>query len=219
MRVASDGTVVYHSSDGGADAAVQTRADGTVRIQTITPNADGPHDFTYAFGEGVTPVLAEDGSVELVARPEDSPVGQIVGLIEQPWAVDATGRALETHYEVQGNELRQVVQADESVTYPVVADPRIGAGIGLHLYLNVLESGTFVGMAKTITALGGGLACAVYAKRVSAVPGAKVAVDKLCGLVSPAALYAFFKTLPSKLGPGYPCTEVPGTAARLQSSP
>lgn len=207
-EVATDGTVVFHASDGGADAAVQALADGSVRLQTITPDADATHAFSYAFGEGVRLVEGEQGTIDLVEDVPGLPGGQIVGVIDSAWAVDAAGVPVPTSYEVEGSVLRQVIRADESVTYPIVADPRIGAGLGLYLYLNKVEAGTFVGMAQSIAAVGAGAACIVYGKKVAAIPGAKLAVDKLCGYVSPAALFAFFKTLPSRLSTTYACSEV-----------
>ncbi|WP_457254699.1 hypothetical protein [Pedococcus sp. P5_B7] len=44
-----------------------------------------------------------------------------------PWAVDAVGRALPTHFEVRGQSLRQVVDTTDAV-YPVVMDPTVTSG-------------------------------------------------------------------------------------------
>jgi hypothetical protein len=60
--VASDGTVVFEDASGGSDVAVQSAVDGTLRVQTVIPDRTAEHEFTYAFGDGVTPVLQEDGS-------------------------------------------------------------------------------------------------------------------------------------------------------------
>lgn len=46
-----------------------------------------------------------------------------VGLIETPWAVDATGQALETHFEITNEGIRQVIETDENTSFPVIADP------------------------------------------------------------------------------------------------
>lgn len=75
---------------------------------------------------GITPV----GTVSVIDVYNNA-----VGAIDNAWAVDAAGVPVPRNYEVEGNVLRQVIHADESVTYPIVADPRIGAGLSLYLYL------------------------------------------------------------------------------------
>lgn len=42
-----------------------------------------------------------------------------------PWAVDAGGKHLSTHYEVVGTTVRQIVDRDSSTVYPVTVDPRV----------------------------------------------------------------------------------------------
>jgi hypothetical protein len=48
-------------------------------------------------------------------------------LISPPWAKDANGKSIITHYEIQDNTLIQVVKhGDSDTVYPVVADPTTG---------------------------------------------------------------------------------------------
>lgn len=54
----------------------------------------------------------------------------IVGVFQAPWAVDATGQTLPTRFEVQGEELVQVVDTSTAV-FPVVSDPLPLVGIAL----------------------------------------------------------------------------------------
>ena len=51
--------------------------------------------------------------------------GQIeVALVQAPWAVDASGADVATHYELADNAIVQVVDHSErEISYPVVADP------------------------------------------------------------------------------------------------
>lgn len=123
-QVASDGTVVFAATDGGASAAVQLLGDGSARLQTVTPDAAGPHEFTYTFGDGITPVLDEAGSVELV-QDLGNGVAMGVGTIEKPWASDASGEAVATKYRVEGDALVQVLEPGEAPRYPIVADPKV----------------------------------------------------------------------------------------------
>lgn len=77
------------------------------------------------------PELVPDG-FSLSVRPGGTvavldPEGRAVSVIEQPWAVDAHGRSLPTHYVVEGRTLRQVVET-EAAEYPIVIDPWVKAG-------------------------------------------------------------------------------------------
>lgn len=49
--------------------------------------------------------------------------GEIVGLIDAPWAVDANNVPVPTWYEVNGTTSTQVINHDANTSYPVVADP------------------------------------------------------------------------------------------------
>ncbi|MCH4161112.1 MAG: hypothetical protein LKF41_01135 [Bifidobacterium sp.] len=46
-----------------------------------------------------------------------------VAVIESPWAVDATGKQLDTHFEITDDGVRQVIETDDSTVFPVIADP------------------------------------------------------------------------------------------------
>ncbi|WP_146088090.1 hypothetical protein [Rathayibacter sp. AY1B5] len=43
--------------------------------------------------------------------------------VEKPWARDASGADVSTHFEVDGDYLRQIIESPEDVRYPLVADP------------------------------------------------------------------------------------------------
>ncbi|MCZ4302515.1 hypothetical protein [Microbacterium oxydans] len=116
-QVADDGTVVYSTNDGGGDAvAVQTLADGATRIQTVIGSPSSAHEFGYRM-DGYQPYQSDTGEVIFLNE-----AGEYIP-IAAPWATDANGDAVETRYEVRGDELFQVVVSNESTAYPVVADP------------------------------------------------------------------------------------------------
>lgn len=48
---------------------------------------------------------------------------ETIATIEQPWAFDATGQAIPTSYELNGNVLTQTVHTTSDTAYPVIADP------------------------------------------------------------------------------------------------
>lgn len=207
-KTADDGTVVYRQVGGDAAAAVQVLDDGAVRVQTITPDESGPHQFTYTFGEGITPVEAEGGTIELVRAVEGSPLRQIVGVVDEPWALDADGRSVPTAYTITGDALQQTLDPDESTAYPIVADPRVSVGVGVYLYLNRIEANATAAVSESVLRVGAGATCAVYGNRIT-VPGVKQLVQHLCGFVSAGAIYQYFNTLPAamKSWPNRACYE------------
>ncbi|MDR1440958.1 MAG: hypothetical protein LBJ02_00950 [Bifidobacteriaceae bacterium] len=119
--VAPDGSVVYEASDKGASVVVQTLDNGSVRLQTVSPDANSAKEFSYSFGAGVTPVIQKDGSVRLVEKKKG--VDTTVGTVAPAWAFDANGASVPTHYEVVGSDLVQVIEPSANAAYPIVADP------------------------------------------------------------------------------------------------
>lgn len=67
---------------------------------------------------------ANTAAAEMIGPTSNElPEGQsLVGVFQAPWAVDASGQALPTRFEVQGDELVQVVDTTDAV-FPVVSDP------------------------------------------------------------------------------------------------
>lgn len=110
--VADDGSIVYEDAGGGADAVAQALADGSVRIQTVTADSSGPHEFTYTFGSDTRPMVNDDGSISLV-RDHDGYAAYTVGEVDQPWAVDANGDSVSTEFRVVGYDLVQIVSPDD----------------------------------------------------------------------------------------------------------
>ena len=72
---------------------------------------------SWNFGVGTSLESMNDGGVIL------SQGGRPIGLIDAPWAVDAAGKQLPTHYEISGSTLTQVVDYPQGTAFPVVADP------------------------------------------------------------------------------------------------
>nr|WP_162933203.1 hypothetical protein [Corynebacterium lactis] len=96
--------------------------DGDVQRFMVVPDASAPHEHRFDVvvppdGEMVT---NPDGSVDVV----DSQ-GRVVDHVRRPWAFDAAGRPVKTWYEIdnQRGQLVQKVAPDQSVVYPIVADP------------------------------------------------------------------------------------------------
>ena len=130
-QVADNGSTIYAGVADSVDVSVEALADG-VRISTVLADAEAGSLFTYPLEEGVTAELNADKSISLFENVEatDPETGQVVtgqievALVQAPWAVDASGADVATHYELVDNAIVQVVDHTEGeITYPVVADP------------------------------------------------------------------------------------------------
>lgn len=158
----SDGTVAYAGTNGSANAVVPT-SDGVQMLTTIK-NAKAPTRYTYRVSvpDGGKVQVTEDGRA-VIADGD----GKVIGMVDVPWAKDANGTLVPTHYETDGATLTQVVDhTSDNYAYPITADPRISFGwLGYTLSLNRDETrytaqGVFAGIAARI---GGWAAAAVGA--------------------------------------------------------
>jgi len=113
---ASDGTNVVVDDAGSMDVAVQVLENGATRVQTVLHNDDAPSTQTYPIPEGFE--ATSDGNGGIVLSSEE---GMFV--LAAPWAVDANGADLETHYEIVDGAILQQVEITADTVYPVVADP------------------------------------------------------------------------------------------------
>ena len=131
-----EGEVVYDSDD--EDASVQVRTEkgadedqgSIVRSLINIDSPEAPDSYTFRFemeggqklmfAEQMNSPEAVPGCVYIAEKME--PVAEI----QAPWARDAEGNPVPTHFEISGNDLIQKVDFDEDTVFPVVADPAIG---------------------------------------------------------------------------------------------
>lgn len=137
-------------------------------IHINNENAPRQYAFPVELGPDDRLELMEDGTVSL--NSDRFPQGAF----EKPWAKDANGADVPTHFEIQGSRLVQVVDFDSNTAFPVVADPKFNWGIvSGHVYLNKEET-----RKAAAAAAGGGLAALPWLALVpppfSAVIGANV---------------------------------------------
>jgi hypothetical protein len=133
----ANGVVSYPSSNGSANA-VQTNADGSVRMLTVidNPNAPTRYDYVIALPENGSMKVNPDKSVSVFDHQ-----GIEIARIAVPWAKDALGKEVATEYTVKGNVLSQyVIHKASSVTYPVTADPTVSLGWRIYVKLNRAET-------------------------------------------------------------------------------
>jgi hypothetical protein len=137
--------------------AVSFPDEGATRLSAILSEPPSEHP-QWTFETGTQLLLLDDGSVSV------SDADGFLGGIEAPWAIDAEGQSLPTHYEVSGATLTQIVDTTEAA-FPVVADPTVQFfGPYIQVHLNKAESRTAV--------TGYGACAAVLSK--SPVPFAKL---------------------------------------------
>lgn len=118
--VSTDPGTVTFDNGNATSSVVIVHESGKVQVATVIDSADAPTRFEY-------PVETPDGA-NLVLRDGravvvDDTTGEVRGAFDAPWAKDANGKSVPTHYELNGQTLTQVVDHNSSFAYPVVADP------------------------------------------------------------------------------------------------
>jgi hypothetical protein len=116
------GVVSYDNNNGSSTVPI-VQKDGSVQIDTVIHGASAPSRYSYSMDmpAGASMKIHSDGSA--IAT---DPLGAPLFFVAAPWAKDATGAVVATHYEIVGNILTQVVDHNvQGVRYPVVADPKV----------------------------------------------------------------------------------------------
>lgn len=106
--------------------AVDTTQEDAVMVHSILENKYAPERYTYRF-TGVDWIMIDEQTGMAILFRLDSDGAHAIGGVNTPWAVDANGRRVPTHFEStpDGNTLIQVVEHHASdFTYPITADPQ-----------------------------------------------------------------------------------------------
>jgi len=124
-------------------------------------DASAPKDYGFTVDEpGAQLKLESNGAVTITDGS-----GNLINYIDTPWATDAAGNDLSTTFTVDGNTITQHVDTT-GATFPVVADPQQGCGIGhCSIYFNKSETKD-IGSAG-LTALGGATAACAFGGAVA----------------------------------------------------
>lgn len=181
IRTGED-TVLYANTEGDFDVEVVAGAEAT-RVQTIIQSADAPIEYVYEFTN--TTVIVEDGAGGAIAFNPSLESDPNV-YIAAPWAIDANGAAVATHYEIRGSALVQIVDHNAAdVAYPVTADPTYSFGLGIYAHFNKAETKTVSQMGATAAIVTA--ACTAVGAAIGPWGAAAGAVG--CGLQASAILY------------------------------
>lgn len=122
VRSPVPGVLVFENRDGSSTVPT-IRDDGGIQISTVIERADAPrrYDYSLSLPSGSHLSLTADGGVRA-----DGPTPEWPELhVAPPWAKDAEGEPVPTHYEVHGTTLTQIIDFTPSTAFPVVADPSV----------------------------------------------------------------------------------------------
>jgi hypothetical protein len=120
-----DSVVFPGVADDASIVAKRTRDAAQALI--VVDGEDAPTTFRFPVAiddTNATLRLRSDGGVD-VYEP-GSP--DVIATVAPPWATDAEGQPVSTHFEIRDGELAQVVD-HHGAAYPVVADPKFTWGI------------------------------------------------------------------------------------------
>jgi hypothetical protein len=117
--VEANGIISYDNRNDTSSVPI-VHGDGSVQVATVIKSASAPNRFVYPLDIPTDSIIkiGENGSLVIT----DS-LGGFLGAMDAPWAKDANGQSVPTHYEVTGNVVTQVVDVTATSAFPVVADP------------------------------------------------------------------------------------------------
>lgn len=191
-----NGIVTYENGDGSTTVPI-IKDDGSLQIATVIadPSAPARYEYPLSLPVGSSARLElESGAVLLLGAD-----GTLLAAVAPAWAKDANGGPVETHYEVNGSVLVQVIRHDDETIFPVVADPWLGKNLfgkvtknrnglfkGKATYSSVLSTwGTAV---YTGIAQGGGIAGSAAGQAILRDAGWTELKSRLIGSSPPATL-------------------------------
>lgn len=123
-KINDNGQLEYDNNNGSSTVPV-SKQDGSLQIATIITSDRAPEEYEYdlSLPTGSQLEIASDGGAVI-----SSAQGEFIGAFLPPWAKDARGVKIPTHYQIEEGNLVQVVSHRDldGLTYPAVADPWLG---------------------------------------------------------------------------------------------
>lgn len=164
--VEKKGIVSYDNNNGSTSVPVVTN-DGSLQIDTVISAASAPTRYSYDLTIPEDGQIVQAGEGYFIVNGNSDPVAYV----SAPWAKDANGNGVPTHYELNGTTLTQVVDFASSTAFPVVADPQF-TWYGLLPSVQLTRNET-----KTATTLTGMVTVCGWVTRFTGYAG-----GALCGL-------------------------------------
>ncbi len=124
------GLIAYSNRNSTVTVPI-IKDDGSLQLTTVLNALAAPETFEYQFtlplGSKILPM--GEGLAFMNGN-------RFIGGLSEPWAEDAQGRDVPTHYEVAGNIVTQVVEHRSGrFQYPIVADPWLGFNLFSSVYI------------------------------------------------------------------------------------
>ena len=107
----------------GHASVTPDEANNRYLITAQDPQAPNDYHFHLSMPQGSSAQPNRDGGVDVV-----NPAGRTTQTIAAPWAHDATGAPVPTHFTVAGNTLTQHIDPGPDSVYPIIADPAAKGG-------------------------------------------------------------------------------------------
>ena len=117
-ELTSLGVDEYSTSHTGASFAVTNEGGGAFRTLIHIPTPESNGEFEFSFSDDPILTSLPDGGIAIRDYK-----GDILGTLDKPWAIDATGASVKTWYEIRQSTIVQHVAPTSSTQFPVVADP------------------------------------------------------------------------------------------------
>lgn len=125
-RTGGTTSTAFPSVDQTFSVTAESLATGARALIAIRSSA-APTEYRFEIEAegGSTLVLDPSGAVEI----RDG-MGEPVGRVDAPWAIDASGAAVPTSFRIDGDTLVQTI-AHAGAVYPVIADPAVQHDCGI----------------------------------------------------------------------------------------
>ena len=200
----ADGLSTYRSENSASAISVNPAADGDTQFLVAVGARSAPTKYAFDFSLPTGGRLAPrpDGGIDV--READ---GGVVAAIAPPWAHDAHGLPVSTHYVIAGSTLTQVIEHKAiAVTYPVIADPSVKlCDFYTHVCLKLSKSETKSVKSAVFVSLGAGIG--TLCGLIPWLPPYMALIKAACAALVAAYFYALKSTFESAVRQGR-CVEL-----------
>ena len=131
-------TLVYDNHNGSSTVPI-VHDDGSIQITTVIENSSAPTRYAYPIALSGKAYLKLESSGAVSVMGSDPSIPSVY--IAPPWAKDANGKDVPTHFEITGSTVTQVVDFTKKTAFPVTADPAVYVDYTTASVINVKRYG------------------------------------------------------------------------------